>query len=98
MSAKQTKSVPSWVDPDDAPEWTEDQLARAEYAIGGKVIRPARGTLTKPRGRPKVDQPKESVTVRLDAYIVDALKSTGPRWQTRMNAMLRQAMKLKRAG
>jgi hypothetical protein len=32
-----------WVDPDDAPEWTDEMVARAEISEGGKIIR---------RGRP----------------------------------------------
>ena len=44
---KPKKPEAAFVDPDDAPEWTDDQLDRAEFAIDGKVIRPAQGTLTK---------------------------------------------------
>lgn len=94
MTKKLAKSAPTWVDPDDAPEWTEDQLARAELAIGGKVLREAQGTLSKPRGRPKLDRPKESVTVRLDPDVVDALRATGTGWQGRMNETLRKALGL----
>ena len=82
------------VDPDDAPEWTEGQLDRAEYAVGGHVVREAQGTLTKPRGRPKLERPKESVTVRLDHDLVTALRATGRNWQGRMNDALRKAMGL----
>ncbi len=56
MNAKLPKSAPEWVDPDDAREWTDDQLSRAEYAIGGKVVREAQGTLTRRRGRAEADQ------------------------------------------
>lgn len=35
---------------------------------------------------------KEPVTVRLDSDVVAWLKSAGPGYQTRMNALLRQAM------
>ncbi len=94
MTKKPVKSSPAWVDPDDAPEWTEDQLDRAEFAIGGNVIREAQGTLTKPRGRPRLDQPKKSVTVRLDPDIVAALRASGRNWQTRMNDTLRKALGL----
>jgi hypothetical protein len=36
-----------WVDPDDAPELTDDAWDRAQISIGGKVIREAKGTLTR---------------------------------------------------
>ena len=35
---------------------------------------------------------KEPVTVRLDSDVVAWLKSAGPGYQTRMNALLRRAM------
>ena len=92
MNAKQPKSAPEWVDPDDAPEWTDDQLDRAEYAIGGKVIRPAQGTITRPRGRPKLANPKQQISVRLDPDVLEALRASGPRWQARMNEVLRKAL------
>jgi len=36
---------------------------------------------------------KEPVTIRLDADVVAWLKAKGPRYQTRINAILRSAMK-----
>jgi hypothetical protein len=53
MPAKKRGSNRVWVDPDDAPEWTQEQFDRAEIAVGDKVVRPAQGTLTRPRGWPK---------------------------------------------
>jgi uncharacterized protein (DUF4415 family) len=91
MNAKQSRSSPEWIDPDDAPEWTEAQLDRAEYAIGGKIVRAATGTLTRRRGRPKLDAPKEQISVRLDPDVLAALRATGPGWQARMNEALRKA-------
>ena len=41
-----------WHDPDDAPELTDEMLDHAEFAIGGKVIRPATGVLTAEGMRP----------------------------------------------
>ena len=43
-------------------------------------------------GRPKSDNPKEALSVRLDADIIAWLKSEGAGYQTRMNAMLREIM------
>jgi uncharacterized protein (DUF4415 family) len=45
------------------------------------------------RGRPRVERPKESVTMRLDAEVLDALKASGPGWQTRVNDLLKQAVR-----
>lgn len=39
-------------------------------------------------GRPKLDTPKLEVKIRLDAKTVEHLRSSGPGWQTRVNAAL----------
>lgn len=92
MNAKLPKSATEWSDPDDAREWTDDQFSRAEYAIDGKVVREARGTLTRRRGRPKLTSPKEQISVRLDPDVLAALRASGPGWQARMNQVLRKAL------
>jgi uncharacterized protein (DUF4415 family) len=48
------------------------------------------------RGRPKLDRPKEHVTLRLDAAIVDAFKAQGPGWQSRINDALARHVAHKR--
>lgn len=83
-----------WIDPDDAPEWTDDQFRRAALWHGDKLIRPADGTLTRP-GRPKSDNPKQQVTLRLDRAVLEGFRATGPGWQSRINAELRKALNLK---
>ena len=82
-----------WVDPDDAPEWTQDVFDRAARWEGDKLVRPAQGTLTR-RGRPKLDNPKRQITLRLDSDVVDGFRETGPGWQGRINEALRKAMKI----
>ena len=83
----------SWIDPDDGPEWTEDQFRRAAVYHSGKLVRPADGTLTKPGpGRPKLENPKKRVTLRLDPDVVERFQAGGPGWHSRMNAALRKAV------
>lgn len=43
----------------------------------------------RPRGRPKADETKVFTAIRLDADLLDAFKSTGRGWQTRVNEALR---------
>jgi len=43
-------------------------------------------------GRPKSSAPKQSTTIRLDADVMGAFKATGAGWQTRINALLREAV------
>jgi uncharacterized protein (DUF4415 family) len=78
-----------WIDPDDAPELTDAMLDRAVFRDGDKVIR---------RGRPPLgDQPKSSVTLRLDADVLAAYRALGAGWQSQINADLRRVRKLKKA-
>ncbi len=83
-SKKNTKST--WVDPDDAPELTDEWFENADLYYGGVLIRKGKG-----RGRPPLASPKVSQTLRIDAHILAAFKNTGPGWQTRMNEALRKA-------
>jgi uncharacterized protein (DUF4415 family) len=81
---------PEWIDPDDAPEITDEMLDRATIVKGGTVIQ---------RGRPPLgDRAKRTVTIRLDADVVDAYRALGRGWQTTLNADLRRVRKLKKAG
>lgn len=93
MPKKSPAAEEPWIDPDDAPEWTEEMFRRAAIYHGDKLIRPARGTLTKP-GRPKSADPKQQVTLRLDSIVLDKFRAMGPRWQSRINAELRKALGL----
>ena len=90
MTGNNANFPASWVD-DDLPEWTDDQFARAQLSIGGNVIRPAQGTLTKP-GRPPSANPKRQVTLRLDPDVIEKFRATGKGWQSRINAELRKAL------
>lgn len=85
MSAKSPASSKPWVDPDDAPEITDEWIAGADLYEGDKLIR---------RGRPKSAAPKEPVKLRLDPDVLAALRATGDGWQTRINDMLRASLAL----
>nr|WP_082049323.1 BrnA antitoxin family protein [Sphingomonas melonis] len=83
------------IDPDDAPELTEDMAAIAEVRVGGRMVRPASGYLGPDgvvRGRPPLrEQAKRQVTLRLDPDVIERFRADGPGWQGRMNAALRKA-------
>jgi uncharacterized protein (DUF4415 family) len=88
MKMPRTKSgSAARADPDDAPPLTDEFFDRAEIRHGDKVIR---------RGRPPLANPKQAVKLRLDADVLAAYRKTGEGWQTRINADLRKARKLKR--
>jgi len=46
----------------------------------------------RPVGRPKVENPRRKVTLRLEAMVIDYFRSTGKGWQTRANNVLREAV------
>jgi uncharacterized protein (DUF4415 family) len=71
------------------PEITDEMLARAELRISERVIR---------RGRPPSPAPKQAIKLRLDPDVVAYFRKLGPGWQTRINATLRRAARLKKTG
>ena len=91
MSERTPVIEKTWTDPDDAPEWTSDHFRYAQLTVGGKVVREAVGTWTRP-GRPISSDPKKQVTLRLDSDVLDKFRSTGKGWQSRINAELRKAL------
>lgn len=46
------------------------------------------------RGRPPVASPKQRVTLRLDADVLDRLRSSGKGWQSRVNEALKKVVGL----
>ena len=71
----------SWVDPDDAPRLDRSWFAEADVRDGDKIVR---------RGRPRSENPKQAVSLRLDSDVVAWFKNSGSGWQTRMNDALRK--------
>lgn len=76
-----------------APEATDEQLAQARpfdqvFPALADAMRKNVG------GRPKSQNPKVAVSLRLDQEIVTRFKASGPGWQTRMNDALREAVGL----
>jgi uncharacterized protein (DUF4415 family) len=85
-----TEVVGPWVDPDDAPELTDELVERlveyGEFREGDKVLR---------HGRPPIGDPaKGHVTIRLDADVLEAYTALGRGWQKTLNEDLRRARKL----
>jgi uncharacterized protein (DUF4415 family) len=53
----------------------------------------ASATITRGRGRPPVAVKRPTLNMRVDAEVLQAFKATGPGWQTRINSLLRDAVK-----
>ena len=95
MNVKSLDSQKPWVDPDDAPELTEEFFEMGEWRVGDTVVsrEEARAQLGKQRGRPAGSGTKISTTIRFDAEVLEAFKATGAGWQTRMNDALKEWLK-----
>ena len=89
------KPEPELIDKEN-PEWTEVDFRRAKpaaEALPEIVWRETASRMLKPRGRPKASTTKTHVNIRLDADVLNAFKTTGPGWQTRINQALREWLK-----
>lgn len=95
MKGAETSNKGIALDPDN-PEWSEDEISNARAAskalpeIMGDAN--AKALINKRVGRPPTDNPKERITIRLDADVVHWVKQQGPGYQTRINSILRDAM------
>lgn len=78
------------------PNAAEDAAIAAGIAADGDTmeITPAdvARMQVRGRGRPKLAASKVPVTMRLDADVLEKVKSTGDGWQTRVNNLLREAV------
>jgi uncharacterized protein (DUF4415 family) len=81
MTANKKHIMTSWNDPDEIPDLSTPEW-QAKFA-----------NATVSRGRPPLDTPKVSTTLRLDADVIAQFKAKGPKWQTRINDALREWLK-----
>jgi len=79
----------------DAPELTDVDLAQAQpFPEAFPALTEKFKTEIARRGRPPTENPKVAVSIRLDRDLVETMKSQGRGWQTRANALLREALGL----
>lgn len=69
---------------DEIPELTDEMLERADFYIGGKLIR---------RGRPKKSITAKTVAIRLDPDVEKRFRAMGKGWQTEINKVLKNWVK-----
>ena len=82
MNAKRKNSAPSSPESDVIPEITDAWIAGADLHDGDKLVR---------RGRPKLANPRQLLSLRLPPQIIARWKATGPGWQTRMAEALEKS-------
>ncbi len=82
MTESKADMPTGWVDPDDAPELTDEWFENADLKKAGKVVR---------RGRPP-GSAKQLISLRLDADVIEKFRAGGAGWQSRINDALRKAL------
>lgn len=92
MNAKSQDTASAWIDPDDAPELTDEFFDKGSWKIGAQAVSldEARAAHAARRGRPAGGANKISTTIRFDADVLDAFRATGDGWQTRINDALKE--------
>ncbi|NAZ37180.1 BrnA antitoxin family protein [Rubellimicrobium sp. CFH 75288] len=70
-------------------EPTDEELAQARPFA--EVFPDLAESIRRGRGRPKSAAPKVQVSLRLDPDVLEKFRATGPGWQSRINAALREA-------
>jgi uncharacterized protein (DUF4415 family) len=74
---------------------TEEDAAITAAALSDPDAQPltdAQLKAMRKMGRPRINNPKAPLTMRIDADILEALRTSGQGWQTRVNAILREAV------
>ncbi len=79
MSAKRKSSVRISSKRDEAPEIDEKWIVEADLFRGEKLVR---------RGRPRLENPRVLLSLRLPQDVIESWKASGPGWQTRMAEVL----------
>ena len=82
MSAKRKQSGRDSSSRDEPPEITASWVAEADLRKGKVLVR---------RGRPKLENPRKLLSLRLPQSVITSWKSSGPGWQTRMAEVLERS-------
>jgi uncharacterized protein (DUF4415 family) len=93
MKKKSTETVTFRLDPRNPPQMTSDEIRNLkgmpDQAIDYSDIPPLQGRKWTSPGALVSTENKQQITLRLDAEVVAYFRATGRRYQSRMNAVLR---------
>lgn len=65
------------------PAIDDKWIAEADQYVGKKLVK---------RGRPKLANPRQLLSLRLPSRVISKWKASGPGWQTRMAEVLERSM------
>lgn len=85
---------PEMID-DENPEWTKDDFRNSVPVEG--LSKSLQTTLRRGSWGPQKLPTKERITIRLSREVVDEFRETGPGWQTRVDAALKDWLRDHRA-
>ncbi|MBS0412818.1 MAG: BrnA antitoxin family protein [Proteobacteria bacterium] len=103
MPTKESNTIKQTLDLDKLPRLSATQKARlaAVAAMPDAQIdysdAPSLPQATWMKAADRLPQPKQQITLRLDAEVLEFFKSTGQRYQTRINAVLRSYVEAHKA-
>jgi uncharacterized protein (DUF4415 family) len=91
--AEEAKLIAAAESDSDNPPLTDKQFSRMRPAheVAPQLV--AR-QLRKERGRPKAATTKQQVTLRIDRDVLEKFRAQGDGWQSRINEVLRKAVKV----
>lgn len=82
----------------EVPELGPDFFRGAQIRDGGRIVRPADGTLTR-RGRPPAgSRPKVQQSLRLSPEVLEHFRAGGAGWQSRIDEVLKRHVAGERGG
>ncbi len=78
-----------WSDVSDNPEWTKASVT-ASMPFSTALPKLSEN-IKRSRGRPALDKPRQQISIRLDPDVIKKFKATGPKWQSKINDVLKRA-------
>ncbi|MFM7533233.1 MAG: BrnA antitoxin family protein [Rubrivivax sp.] len=94
MNESKPGSAP-WIDPDEAPDLSTQDPAHGAWRVGAKPVSPEEGLAAMGaarRGRPALPVKRPMLSMRVDVEVLARLRASGKGWQTRVNALLKEAV------
>lgn len=79
-------------DPEIERPSTDEELA--QFRPFTEVFPDLAESIRRSRGRPPLENPKQQVTLRIDADVLERLRASGKGWQGRVNDVLKKAVGL----
>ncbi|MGE3875495.1 MAG: BrnA antitoxin family protein [Parvibaculaceae bacterium] len=78
-----------WDEVSNNPKWTKSSI-EASVPFSDTLPHLA-SAIKRSRGRPALQSPRQQISIRLDPDVIEKFKATGPKWQSRINDVLKRA-------